>query len=66
MMSEPKCFALYRCVDLDCLREFESDVLPQTFLGSPLCPECAVALEVLLNELSERGVKVSLSLGNDN
>jgi hypothetical protein len=56
----------YKCCDLDCQREFESEFAPPTIIGDPLCPECAIAFDILMKELSEKGVKVTLSHGDEN
>lgn len=57
---------IYKCCDPDCLREFESEFIPSTVLGDPLCPECSENFDLMMKELSERGVTVTLSQGCDN
>jgi len=51
----------YKCCDPDCGRTFESEFSPPTVLGDPLCPECSEGFDLLLKELGDRGVSVSVS-----
>lgn len=51
----------YQCCDLDCLREFESE-LPRRFLDSYLCPECAAGFDELLLVLRGKGVRVEFEI----
>lgn len=48
----------YQC--FDCEEAFRSEGMPDTFLGCPLCPPCKRDLDLLLDRLANKGVRLEV------